>query len=142
MGDQETPAVCNWRADAAPLLASLDRRQEARALGEAELERPRAFGTPVPVSAALRALGALDPGRGGIELLEQAVSALEGSPALLERSLAQLGVGSALRRAGRRADARDWSGHVRSNASVFNRSVGDGSLLAELCATSSGWTMA
>ena len=103
-----TPAVCNWRADAAPLLASLDRRQEARALAEAELERSRAFGAPVPLSSALRALGALDPGRGGVELLEQAVSALERSPALLERSLAQLWLGSALRRAGRRVDAREW----------------------------------
>ena len=101
-----TPAVCNWRADAAPLLASLDRREEAGALAEDELERCRAFGAPVPLSAALRALGALDPGRGGLEPLEQSVSVLEGSPALLERSLARLSFGSGLRRAGRRADAR------------------------------------
>ena len=103
----DTPAVCNWRADAAPLLASLGRHEEARALADAELQRCRAFGAPVPLSAALRALGTLDPGPVGIELLERSVAALEGSPARLERALALLWLGSALRRAGRRADARE-----------------------------------
>ena len=67
-----TPAVCNWRADAAPLLAALGRHDEARTLVGEELERCRAYGAPVPLSAALRASATLQSGSRAIETLEQA----------------------------------------------------------------------
>ena len=101
-----TPAFCTWRPDAAPLLASLNREDEARALAREEVERCRAFGAPGPLGAALRTQGLLEPGDSGIALLEQAVSVLEPSQARLEHALALLELGAAIRRAGRRADAR------------------------------------
>ena len=57
---------------------------------------------------ALRALGRVEPGDEGIELLEQAVIELEASPARLEQAISRLELGAAIRRAGRRADAREW----------------------------------
>jgi DNA-binding CsgD family transcriptional regulator len=104
--DIRTPAFSTWRADAAPLLASLDRHDEARALAREEVERCRAFGAPGPLGVALRTLGLLEPGDSGIALLEQAVACLEPSQARLEHALALLELGAATRRAGRRADAR------------------------------------
>jgi DNA-binding CsgD family transcriptional regulator len=102
-----TPAFSTWRADAAPLLASLGRYDEARALAREELERCRAFGAPGPLGASLRTLGLIEPGVSGIGLLEQAVANLQRSPARLEHALTLLELGAATRRVGRRADARE-----------------------------------
>ena len=102
-----TPAFSTWRTDAAPLLASLDRIDEARALAREELERCRAYGAEAPLGASLRALGVIERGEAGIELLDEAVSHLERSPARLEHALALVELGAAIRRAGRRADARE-----------------------------------
>ncbi len=102
-----TPAFSTWRADAAPLLVSLGRHDEARALAREELERCRAFGAPGPLGAVLRTLGLIEPGVAGIGLLEKAVAHLQRSPARLEHALALLELGAATRRAGRRADARE-----------------------------------
>jgi DNA-binding CsgD family transcriptional regulator len=102
-----TPAFGMWRAAAAPLLASFDRRDEARVLAREDVERCRAFGAPGPLGTALRSLGLVEPGETGIELLEQSVAQLEPSPRRLEHAIALLEFGSAMRRAGRRADARE-----------------------------------
>ena len=102
-----TPAFSTWRADAAPLLASLGRHDEARALAREELERCTTFGAPGPLGASLRTVGLIEPGASGIGLLEQAVACLQRSPARLEHALALLELGAATRRAGRRADARE-----------------------------------
>jgi DNA-binding CsgD family transcriptional regulator/Flp pilus assembly protein TadD len=104
--DIRTPAFSTWRADAAPLLAALDRDDEARALASEELERCRAFGAPAPLGASLRTLGLIERGDSGMGQLEQAVAHLQRSPARLEQALALLELGAAIRRAGRRADAR------------------------------------
>jgi DNA-binding CsgD family transcriptional regulator len=105
--DIRTPAFSTWRSDAAPLLASLGRHDEARALAGEELERCRDFGAPGPLGTSLRTCGLIEPGASGIELLEQAVAHLQRSPARLERALALLELGAATRRAGRRSDARE-----------------------------------
>jgi DNA-binding CsgD family transcriptional regulator len=102
-----TPAFSTWRTDAAPLLASLDRLEEARALARDELERCRAYGAEAPLGASLRTLGVIERGEAGIELLEEAVDHLERSPARLEHALALVELGAAIRRAGRRAEARE-----------------------------------
>ena len=102
-----TPAFGTWRSDAAPLLASLDRLDEARTLALEELERCRSFGAHVPLGAALRTLGLLEQGDAGIGLLEESVAHLEQSPARLERAHSLLELGAAIRRAGRRTDARE-----------------------------------
>jgi DNA-binding CsgD family transcriptional regulator len=101
-----TPAFTTWRADAAPLLASLDRRDEALRLAREEVERCRAFGAAGPLGTALRALGAIVPGLDGIALLNEAVAVLGGSSARLEHAVALLDLGAAVRREGRRAEAR------------------------------------
>jgi DNA-binding NarL/FixJ family response regulator len=49
----------------------------------------------------------IERGAAGIELLEEAVAHLERSPARLEHALALVELGAAIRRAGRRADARE-----------------------------------
>jgi DNA-binding CsgD family transcriptional regulator/Tfp pilus assembly protein PilF len=102
-----TPAFSTWRTDAAPLLASLGRPEEARELAREEVDRCRAFGAEAPYGGSLRALGVLEQGEYGIELLEDAVAHLERSPARLEHALALVELGAAIRRAGRRAAARD-----------------------------------
>jgi DNA-binding NarL/FixJ family response regulator len=102
-----TPAFSTWRTDAAPLLASLDRLDEARELARKELERCRAFVARAPLGASLRTLGVIERGDAGIELLEEAVAHLERSPARLVQALALVELGAAIRRAGRRADARE-----------------------------------
>ena len=102
-----TPAFTIWRSDAAPLLASLDRLDEARALAREEIERCRAFGAEAPLGVSLRTLGLVEQGEAGIELLEEAVAHLEPSPARLEHARALLELGAAVRRAGRRAEARE-----------------------------------
>jgi DNA-binding CsgD family transcriptional regulator len=104
--DIRTPAFSTWRADAAPLLAALDRHDEALALAREELERCSAFGAPGPLGAALRTLGLIKPEDSGIERLEHAVVHLQRSSARLEHALALLELGAATRRAGRRAEAR------------------------------------
>jgi tetratricopeptide (TPR) repeat protein len=65
--DIRTPAFSTWRTDAAPLLASLNRLDEAHALARAELERCRAFGAQAPLGGSLRTLGVLERGDAGIE---------------------------------------------------------------------------
>jgi DNA-binding CsgD family transcriptional regulator len=56
---------------------------------------------------ALRAAGLVEGGTRGLELLDQAVAVLEPSLARLEHARALLDLGAALRRANRRAAARD-----------------------------------
>ncbi|MBS1871221.1 MAG: AAA family ATPase [Actinobacteria bacterium] len=92
---------------AAFALAALGEPERGRELAEAELVHARRWGAPSVIARALRALGATTEGASGIALLEEAVAVLEGSPARLEHALALCDVGAALRRANRRADARE-----------------------------------
>ena len=102
-----TPAFSTWRTDAAPLLAALERAEEARGLALEEVERCRAFGAEGPLGASLRTLGLVEGGDVGVELLQDAVAHLERSSARLEHALALVELGAAIRRAGRRAAARE-----------------------------------
>ena len=72
-----------------------------------ELEITRAIGLPRAVGIALRAAGLLEGGERGIGLLRDAASTLEQSPSRLEHARALTDLGGALRRAGRRAEARE-----------------------------------
>jgi DNA-binding CsgD family transcriptional regulator len=96
-----------WRSDAALMHAALGQRAEAARLADEQLALARAFGTGRTLGASLRAMGLLEPGDRGIELLTQAVAALDGSPASLEHARALVDLGAALRRSGRRAAARE-----------------------------------
>jgi DNA-binding CsgD family transcriptional regulator len=101
------PAMLAWRSTAALLQHRLGKDAEARRLAAEEVELARRFGAPRAVGVALRAAGLVTGGRRGIELLREAVAALESSPAELERARALIDLGAALRRTGQRAAARD-----------------------------------
>src|SRR5215211_6294807 len=100
------PAVCGWRTQAALALAALGRRDEARAMAEAELDDARRFGVADAIGVALRTSGRVAGGHEGIELLRAAVATHDGTDGGLERARAMLELGSALRRAGERTEAR------------------------------------
>jgi DNA-binding NarL/FixJ family response regulator len=99
-----TPAHSTWRSDAVRLLTMLDRVDEALALAEEDVSRARRFGDPRPLGMALRAAGlaSRDTAR-----LEASVAVLRPSPARLELALSLHALGAALRRGGKRADARE-----------------------------------
>ena len=95
-----------WRSGAALALIGAGRPGEARALAAEELELARAWDTPKAISIATRALALTGGGDEAIAGLERAVALLIGTPWRLDRARARCDLGAALRRAGRRRDAR------------------------------------
>jgi DNA-binding NarL/FixJ family response regulator len=98
------PVFVTWRAEAAEALVALGEIPEARRLAREHLELCEQLGTPGARGSALRVLARTEPEP--IPLLERAVEVLADSPARLEHTRALVGLGAALRRANRRADAR------------------------------------
>jgi DNA-binding CsgD family transcriptional regulator len=96
-----------WDSEAAVVLASLGERDEAQRLAETGLERAGRWGTSGWLGHATRSLGLVVGGDAGIDRLREAVQLLRESPARLEYMRALTDFGAALRRAGRRADARE-----------------------------------
>jgi DNA-binding CsgD family transcriptional regulator/tetratricopeptide (TPR) repeat protein len=101
------PAFMPWRSEAALCLLQLERRAEARAMVEGEVELARTWGAPRALGAALRVAGLVEGGHYGLVLLQEAVEVLSGSPSKLERAKAHTELGAALRRSNRRAEARE-----------------------------------
>ncbi len=87
--------------------AQLGEAEEARRLAAEELEIARAWGTSGVIGAAQRIAGLVAEREPGIELLREAVATLEGSEAKLEHAHALVDLGAALRRAGKRTEARE-----------------------------------
>src|SRR5215475_2568226 len=102
----DNPSSLPWRSWAAEGLRLLDRDEEGRALAGEELALARRWGDPQAIGASLRVLGLVEGGKGGIELLREAVEVLAGSEARLEHARAIVDLGAALRRANQRAEAR------------------------------------
>lgn len=100
------PAVMPWRSDAAHALRVLGERERARALAAEELQQARRCGVPRAIGVALRTAGLCAEGPAGIGLLTEAVTVLGASEARLEHARALVDLGAAIRRAGRRRDAR------------------------------------
>jgi DNA-binding CsgD family transcriptional regulator len=101
------PVTSWWRPAKIGALLRLERRDEALALAEEQLELARRWGAPGIVGGALRCLGQASGGeRGGRELLEEAVETLDGTPAKLELAKALTSLGMALRRERRPTEAR------------------------------------
>jgi DNA-binding CsgD family transcriptional regulator len=99
------PTFGAWRSDAALALAALGRGDEGRALAVEELTLARAVGQPRSIGMALRALARCaepDP----IARLDEAVVTLATSPDRLQEAYALADLGTALRVAGRRDEAR------------------------------------
>ena len=103
----DNPSDVPWRSWAAEGLRLLDRNDEASALADEELPLARRWGDPHAIGASLRVLGLVEGGETGIERLREAVEVLAGSEARLEQVRALVDLGAALRRANRRAEARE-----------------------------------
>lgn len=103
----DNPAALPWRSDAALAAAQLGDVAQARALIDADLAASRRFGAPRAIGVALRSAGLVEGGERGAALLREAVSTLESSPSTLELARALIDLGATLRRAGKRADARE-----------------------------------
>ena len=101
------PAISPWRSSAAIACSLLGRADEARELAETEVKLAEDFGAPGAIGRALRALGTIRGPERGLEALEAAVERLESSQAALERARGLVEFGAALRRSGRRRDARE-----------------------------------
>ena len=104
------PAFIAWRSPAALALLQLGREDEARQLAAEEVEHARNWGAPRALAGALRVAGLLEGSERGVALLEEAVGVVESSPAKLEHAKSRTELGAALRRANRRAEARE---HLR-----------------------------
>ncbi|MFJ3812545.1 AAA family ATPase [Streptomyces sp. NPDC090073] len=102
----QNPAVLPWQSEAALCLHLLDRDEEAQPLALEELRLARDWGAPLACGRALRVAGLVHRGQTGTAFLQQAVHRLRSSPARLEYAKAAAECGAALRRAGRRTDAR------------------------------------
>ncbi|HEU4701114.1 MAG TPA: LuxR C-terminal-related transcriptional regulator, partial [Conexibacter sp.] len=77
-----------------------------RAKADAALAHARRWGAPTLLGQALRTMAMTTDGREQLMLLEEAAAVLEGSPSRLVHAEALADLGAALRRSGRRADAR------------------------------------
>ena len=95
-----------WGAPYVRALALSGRRHEALEVAASERERWRRWGTPRAIGTILGAEGLAVGGADGIELLREAVGTLSGTQCRVDLARAQLDLGSALRRANRRSDAR------------------------------------
>jgi DNA-binding CsgD family transcriptional regulator/tetratricopeptide (TPR) repeat protein len=95
-----------WDSEAAVGLAALGEQDEAGRLAQLGLDRARCWGAPGWLGHAMRSLGLVTGGDPGLERLRESVELLRDSPARLEYMRALTDLGAALRRAGRRADAR------------------------------------
>ena len=101
------PGFIPWHANLAAALVATGEREEALELARTGVERAHAFETSRELGMALSAAGLAEGGETGIDLLKEAVDVLADSPADLEHARALTDLGAALRRAGRRAAARE-----------------------------------
>jgi DNA-binding CsgD family transcriptional regulator len=95
------PVLATWRIEAVEALGD---DPEARRLAHEQLELAERLGTAGARGAALRAVGRAER---DVDTLQHAVDVLEDSPVRLEHTRALVDLGTALRRANRRADARE-----------------------------------
>jgi DNA-binding CsgD family transcriptional regulator len=101
------PGFVAWRAGAAVAAARLGEGAEARALADEAVALARTHGAPRALGVALTTRGTVERSRAALPWLEEAVAVLEHSPARLDLARALVQLGTVLRVAGRRADARE-----------------------------------
>jgi DNA-binding CsgD family transcriptional regulator len=89
------------------VLAGLGRDRVGVTLTSEGLERARAFGAAWAVGMSMRAAGLARGGDAGLAMLSESVAVLERSEARLELARSLVEHGAALRRAGRRGEARE-----------------------------------
>ena len=103
----DNPAALPWRSALALARAGQGDTGEAVALAERELELARGVGTAGAIGRALRVVGLLRGGADGLGLLDESLAALAGSAWRLEHARTLVELGAAIRRSGRRSDARE-----------------------------------
>jgi ATP/maltotriose-dependent transcriptional regulator MalT len=101
------PGTLAWRSTAAFALIAMSEPDQARDLAQAELELAEQQSLIRVVMRDLRVLGLVAGGREGLELIGRAVEIGRGGPSRLEYLHALVDYGAALRRANRRAAARE-----------------------------------
>jgi len=101
------PGLADWRVDDCEALVALGDEREARRLAEEHRTLAEQVGLPGPRAAGLRALAQTVERDRAIVLLEQAVDLVADSQVQLEHARCLVALGAALRRANRRAAARD-----------------------------------
>ncbi len=106
LASQRESVLFEWRGVAALAQHRLGELEGALALAREDLERMTAWGAPRQLGSAMITLGLIEGGLSGLDLIEQAVELLEGSPAVLERARALVTHGVLLRRAGKARRAR------------------------------------
>jgi DNA-binding CsgD family transcriptional regulator len=105
---EASPGSVAWRSTAALAYLALGQPQQARRLVEQELEESRSAGMTRTVIRDLRILGlTLGGERVGLGRLAEAVAVGHSHPDRLEHVRALIDYGAALRRSGRRVEARD-----------------------------------
>jgi DNA-binding CsgD family transcriptional regulator len=102
--DWRHPGLLPWRTDAALACHRLGRARQAGELVDRALAEAQRFAAAIPLGRALLVTGLL---RADIDVLREAVDVLRGTPARLEQAGAYVELGAALRRANRRAEARE-----------------------------------
>lgn len=100
-------AYVQARSGAAMALLRLGEVDRAREVADVARAEAQAFGAPRFLGLSLRVAGLARGRKDGLELLRESVAVLRESPAVLERAHSLAALGGALRRAGRRADARE-----------------------------------
>lgn len=102
-GPGPVASVSPWAARA---LIALGREDQAREMADEMLAWAEGWGAASGISHVLRAVALTRDEVEAVGFLERAAEVVDGSPRRLEHALTLLALGSALRRAGRRADAR------------------------------------
>ena len=87
------------------------------------MDLARRWGAPRALGRALRVIGQATGGQDGIEYLQRATTALADSGARLEYAKSLLQLGAALRRAGRRAAAREALSRALDQAEICGAPV-------------------
>lgn len=111
-----SPACLRSKAAAALSHHALGHSQLARDLAAENLTAARRFGAMGVVGIALRTMGVVTQGEPGLQHLRESEAVLAQSGLRLEHARTQYELGAALRRAGRRADARKALGRAYASA--------------------------
>jgi ATP/maltotriose-dependent transcriptional regulator MalT len=101
------PLASRWRSRAALALSTLGDGEAARRMAADDLERARRWGAAGGFGVALRTVALVEGSAAPIDLLRESADVLQRSPARLEHARSLTELGAALRRANRRAEARD-----------------------------------
>lgn len=114
---QHQPRLWEWRRLAAGAALRLGNGEEAWRLVEPDLTVLRSVGPARQLGAALTVAGMIAGGGDGLDLLAEAATVVASSPSRMQRAESVLEYGSALRRAGKRAAAKEQLGAALELAS-------------------------